>query len=97
MINIQNTNYEKCINHTADIFGITQKETKCIVDTFLNDVACSITTGEKITLPYLGSFKIKETKKHRIKDINSGEYRVVPARKGVHYSPKNWIITQINE
>lgn len=48
-------------------------------------------------VPKLGSFCVKNVKEQQIKDINTGEYITIPARRKVKYKPNKWIITQINE
>lgn len=54
-------------------------------------------SGENVTVPKLGSFSVKNYKPHRIKDVNTGEYRVIPSVNKVRYNPNKWIIEKINE
>lgn len=76
---------------------MTYVKTKNIANDFTEMIINDIKLGKTVTIPKLGSFSISEHKSRQIKDINTGEYIIIPARRKVKYKPNKWIITQINE
>ena len=98
---IINKNYDKqfsyYINEAAIKYNVSTNKAKEIVDAVLDSAVDDLIDGKRITIPKIGSFSIKETKQHGIKDINTGMYRILPAKKRVKYNPNSWITTRINE
>lgn len=98
---IINKNYDKQFSHYIDEvsnkYNISANKAKEIVDDVLDSVTQDLIDGKRVTIPKLGSFKVKEHQSRTIKDINTGMYRIIPAKKHVKYNPNKWITTRINE
>ena len=88
--------FDRYIQNTAVLNRVSYSKAKGIVDNVLNSAATDIINGKTVTIPKLGSFAVKGVKERRIKDINTGEYRIIPAKNKIRYNPNKWILTQVN-
>ena len=91
-----NANYNRYVHGAAIGGNVSIIKANAVIDTFLNEVTTDIINGKTVTIPKLGSFAVKGVKERRIKDINTGEYRIIPAKTKIRYNPNKWILTQVN-
>lgn len=68
-----------------------------LIDSYLKAIETNIISGDRVTIPYIGSFKrtIRSSKKFR--NISTGEHQVSPSHYGVKFTPKKSLIKLMNE
>ena len=89
--------FDNHIKTAADENDTSYRKARNIVHRVIDFVAKDVADGKTVKIPRLGTFSTVEHNSRQIKDINTGEYITIPARRKVKYKPNKWIITQINE
>ena len=69
--------------------GATQKETREIIDSFIEEVIQRLETGEKVTIKNLGTFQVVERADREGVNPRTGERMQISGKKGVRFLPSN--------
>lgn len=88
--------FDEYVHKVAHENNVTYKQANKIVTSVIDSVTTDIINGKTGIIPNLGSFSVKSYKEHRIKDINTGEYIVLPSTNKIKYTPNKWIINKVN-
>ena len=82
-------NKEQLIKATAEKCGITQKDTKVVLDAAIEAVKEELIAGGKVLIPNFLTLKVVEAAERKVKiqmGEHAGEIKVIPARKKIKLS-----------
>lgn len=78
---------QELTNQVAAISGYSRETTKDVIESMMTVMSDTFTAGHNIYLRGFGTFKVRETKPRKARNIRSGEMVIVPARKNVKFAP----------
>lgn len=64
---------------------LDETSSKRVLNLILGDIAASLKKGQSVTLTGFGTFVIRKKKKRTMRNINDGQFIVVPAHKAVGF------------
>jgi len=73
------------INAIADQAGISKKEAAAAFEAFVNYISDACQSGERCTIPGLGSFSVTERKAREGRNPRTKETITIPASKNVRF------------
>lgn len=80
-------NKKKLIKEIANRTGLSMRVSKIVLDSFLQNISRSLMEGNKVALRNFGAFYKTEKQAKRYYDIQTGEIKILPARKTVKFIP----------
>ena len=75
------------IAKVAQEAGVTKAQAGRCVDAFVRALTEALAKGERVALPELGVFNVKERKARKGRNPRTGEVIEIPARKVVVFKP----------
>ncbi len=79
-------NTTELIAKIADAHGVTKAQAKSIVDDILKDIVDAASSGEEVSLPGFGKFKVKATPEREGRNPASGEKIKIAASKKLTFT-----------
>ena len=79
-------NTTELIAKIAEAHGVTKAQAKSIVDDILKDVVNAAASGEEVSLPGFGKFKVKATPEREGRNPASGEKIKIAASKKLTFT-----------
>lgn len=90
-------NESEIVEKIAKYLFLTKTEIKETVDYMADEFAEELKNGERIYIRNFGSLARVKRKKRRIRDINTGKMRTVPAHYTVEFRPSPALEEKVNE
>lgn len=81
------TTKKDIVKHIADEFGLSQIDTKNVVQEFLDTVTRTLVTEGRLELRDFGVFSVKQRARRKARNPKTGEEVTVPPRKVVTFKP----------
>lgn len=75
-----NVTKKELVERVADRTGLSQIDTKLVVESFLDAVAITLQQGNNIEIRGFGRFKVKEQKTHKARNPRTNETVIVEQR-----------------
>jgi DNA-binding protein HU-beta len=85
------------VQATSKKFKITQVEAEDIIDFVYGSIISSIRKGERVIIPGLGVFGVKERKAKKARNPRTGEEVVIPKRKVVVFRAAKSLKEAVNK
>ena len=79
-------NTTELIAKIADAHGVSKAQAKSIVDDILKDIVDAAASGEEVSLPGFGKFKVKATPEREGRNPASGEKIKIAASKKLTFT-----------
>ncbi len=76
--------------------GITKASAERCVNAFVDALTGALEKGERVALPGLGVFSVKERKSRKGRNPKTGEEITIPARKVVTFHPAKSLKERVN-
>ena len=80
----------------AEAHGVSKTQAQAIVDSVLKSIVSSAASGEEISLPGFGKFKVKETPEREGRNPANGEKIKIAASRKLTYSPAKAVKEMLN-
>ncbi len=80
----------------AEQNSITKAQAKAIVDELLKEIVAAASSGEEVSLPGFGKFKVKEAAAREGRNPSTGEVIQIPASKKLSFTPAKAVKDQLN-
>ena len=77
--------------------GFSKRETTFLVDAALEKITSALVGNETVTISSFGTFRVKERKAQKGRNLKTGESVVVPSRKTVTFKASPALKEVINE
>jgi DNA-binding protein HU-beta len=82
---------KELISAIAEDAGVKKVEAEKMLDALVNVVASELGKGEKLTIPSLGTFQIKERKEKEGRNPQTGEKMIIPAGKSPSFKVAKYL------
>jgi DNA-binding protein HU-beta len=89
--------------NTADLIGklaeqnsLPKTQVKTLVDELLKEIVAAASTGEEVSLPGFGKFKVKESAAREGRNPSTGEAIKIAASKKLSFTPAKAVKDQLN-
>jgi len=83
--------YSDYIKTVAERMSISQTETKELVQQSLEVIVKSLNSGDKFTIPHLGTFGTKVKDSHRSYNPHYEKFMLLPKKRIITYAPSSSI------
>lgn len=80
----------------ADAHGVNKTQAKAIVDSFLKEIVAAAASGDEVSLPGFGKFKLKETPEREGRNPANGEKIKIAASKKLTFISAKAVKDQLN-
>jgi DNA-binding protein HU-beta len=80
-------NTAELVAKLAEAHGLGKAQAKSIVDDVLKDIVDAAASGEEVSLPGFGKFKVRATPEREGRNPSSGEKIKIAASKKLTFSP----------
>ncbi|MGX6580118.1 MULTISPECIES: HU family DNA-binding protein [Bacillus] len=80
-------NKTEFVGEVAEKLGVTKKEAAPKVEAVFNVIVETLTKGESIKIPGVGTFEVRERAARKGRNIQTGEEIEIPASKVVKFKP----------
>ncbi|WP_370956816.1 HU family DNA-binding protein [Bacillus subtilis] len=80
-------NKTEFVGAVAEKLGVTKKEATPKVDAVFEVLAETLSKGESIKIPGVGTFEVRERAARKGRNIQTGEEIEIPASKAVKFKP----------
>ena len=80
-------NKTEFVGEVAEKLGVTKKEATPKVEAVSNVIVETLTKGESIKIPGVGTFEVRERAARKGRNIQTGEEIEIPASKVVKFKP----------
>ncbi|MCX2809660.1 HU family DNA-binding protein [Bacillus sp. ChL18] len=80
-------NKTEFVGEVAEKLGVTKKEAAPKVEAVFNVIVETLTKGESIKIPGVGTFEVRERAARKGRNIQTGEEIEIPASKAVKFKP----------
>ncbi|MGY3839462.1 HU family DNA-binding protein [Bacillus atrophaeus] len=80
-------NKTEFVGAVAEKLGVTKKEATPKVEAVFNVIVETLTKGESIKVPGVGTFEVRERAARKGRNIQTGEEILIPASKAVKFKP----------
>jgi len=77
--------------------GVTKASAERCVNAFVAELTEALEKGERVALPGLGVFNVKERKARKGRNPRTGEVVQIPAKKVVKFSPAKTLQAKVNK
>jgi DNA-binding protein HU-beta len=84
------------IAKVAEQSSLTKIQAKAIVVEFLKEIMAAASSGEEVSLPGFGKFKVKETAAREGRNPSTGEVIQIPASRKLSFTPAKAVKDQLN-
>jgi DNA-binding protein HU-beta len=81
----------------AEEAKVKKSEAERCLNAFVNALAEALEKGERVALPGLGVFNVRERKERKGRNPRTGEPMIIPARKVVTFSPAKALKERVNK
>lgn len=85
------------ISKTAEKAGITKATAERVVNAAIEAVAGALSKGERVAIPGLGVFNVKERKARKGRNPRTGKEIEIPARKVVSFTAAKSLKEALNK
>lgn len=75
---------------------ITKTEIRMVLENFTAILTTQLVRGEKLTLPEIGTFSVKDRAARQGRNPSTGETMSIPARKAINFSPAKSLKDTVN-
>ena len=89
-------NTSELVAKIAESHSVSKAQADAIVDSVLKSIVSSAASGEEISLPGFGKFKVKETPEREGRNPTSGEKIKIAASRKLTYSPAKAVKELLN-
>ena len=76
--------------------GISKKETSKVIETIFDSIKETLESGENVKISGFGNFTVRQKKKRRGRNPQTGEEIEISARKVITFKPSNVMKELIN-
>lgn len=90
-------NYGDYVKNVAGRMDLSQAETGRLMKQSFATIVESLNTGEKFTIPGLGTFGTKTREQHRAYSPFYEKFMLLPRKKIVTYSPSSTLTDKMNK
>ncbi|AZJ44150.1 HU family DNA-binding protein [Bacillus velezensis] len=80
-------NKTEFVGAVAEKLGVAKKEATPKVEAVFNVIVETLTKGESIKIPGIGTFEVRERAARKGRNIQTGEEIEIPASKAVKFKP----------
>ncbi|MEC2162861.1 HU family DNA-binding protein [Bacillus velezensis] len=80
-------NKTEFVGAVAEKLGVAKKEATPKVEAVFNVIVETLTKGESIKIPGVGTFEVRERAARKGRNIQTGEEIEIPASKAVKFKP----------
>ncbi len=80
----------------ADANEVTKAQAKTLVDAFLNELIAAAASGEEVSLPGFGKFKVKESPEREGRNPANGEKIKIAASRKLSFVPAKAVKDALN-
>ena len=77
--------------------GVKKSEAERCVNAFVKALSEALEKGERVAIPGLGVFNVRERKERKGRNPRTGEPMVIPARKAVVFTPAKALKEKVNK
>lgn len=84
------------VNAIAEEAGISKKEANAAFEAFVAHIGSTCASGERCSVPGLGTFSISERKARTGRNPRTGESMKIPASKNVRFKAGKDLRTSVN-
>jgi len=81
----------------AEEAKVKKSEAERCLNAFVNALSEALEKGERVALPGLGVFNVRERKERKGRNPRTGEPMIIPARKVVTFSPAKALKERVNK
>jgi DNA-binding protein HU-beta len=85
------------ISKTAEKAGITKAAAEKVVEAVIETLREAISKGERVAIPGLGVFNVKERKAKKGRDLRTGKEITIPAKKAVVFTAAKSLKEAVNK
>ena len=89
-------NTSELVAKIAESHSVSKTQAQAIVDSVLKSIVSSAASGEEVSLPGFGKFKVKDTPEREGRNPTSGEKIKIAASKKLTYSPAKAVKELLN-
>ena len=89
-------NTSEIVAKVAEAHDVSKTQAKTVVDAFLIELVASAASGEEISLPGFGKFKVKATPEREGRNPANGEKIKIAASKKLTFSPAKAVKDALN-
>lgn len=89
-------NKTEFVNVVSEKLGATKKDSKDVVNAFLDCIAESLAGGEDVNMPPFGKFTVVERAARKGRNPQTGEELDIPAKKAVKFKPSAKVKEAVN-
>ena len=89
-------NTSELVAKIAEAHSVSKTQAQAIVDGMLKAILSAAASGEEITLPGFGKFKVKETPEREGRNPANGEKIKIAASRKLSYSPAKAVKDLLN-
>jgi DNA-binding protein HU-beta len=80
----------------AESQSVSKAQAKSIVDEMLKEIIAAASSGNEVSLPGFGKFKVKETAAREGRNPSTGEPMKIPASKKLTFAPAKAVKEMLN-
>ncbi|MBX0310387.1 MAG: HU family DNA-binding protein [Sulfurihydrogenibium sp.] len=85
------------ISRTAEKAEITKATAEKVVNAVIETLAEALSKGERVAIPGLGVFSVKERKARKGRDLRTGKEITIPAKKAVVFTAAKSLKEAVNK
>jgi DNA-binding protein HU-beta len=85
------------ISRTAEKAGITKATAEKTVNAVIEALGEALSKGERVAIPSLGVFNVKERKARKARDLRTGKEIIIPAKKAVVFTAAKSLKEAVNK
>lgn len=76
--------------------GLSKKQASEVLNSILDEVTVTLSRGERVALPGLGSFSLSDRAARTGRNPRTGKAMTIPASKAVRFSPASALKKAVN-
>lgn len=80
----------------AEQNSLTKAQAKAIVDEILKEIVVAASSGQEVSFPGFGKFKVKATSAREGRNPSTGEVIQIPPSKKLSFTPAKAVKDQLN-